>query len=364
MLGAPNALMITGGPTTVIDAFDVLPVPPSVEVTCTLLFFTPAVVPVTFIEIAHELLIANVPPDKLAEPAPATAVAVPPQVLVNALGVATTRPAGRLSVKATPVSAIVLAAGLVMVKVREVDPFRAIEAAPNALVIVGAEATVRLAVAVLPVPPLVELTAPVVLVYCPEVAPVTFTTTVQEVFVAMVLPVRLMLPEPATAVAVPPHVLVSALGVETTSPAGKESVNAAPVCATWLAAGLVMVKVSDVVPFSGIAAAPKALAIDGGATTLMLAEAVPPVPPSIEVTLPVVLFFVPAVVPVTFTLNVHEVLCARVAPDKLMTLVACVAVMVPPPQLPVSPLGVEITNPAGSVSLKPIPVSVVVVLLF
>jgi hypothetical protein len=36
---------------------------------------------------------------------------------------------------------------------------------PNSLVIVGAEATVRLAVAVFPVPPLVELTAPDVFVY-------------------------------------------------------------------------------------------------------------------------------------------------------------------------------------------------------
>jgi hypothetical protein len=41
-----------------------------------------------------------------------------------------------------------------------------------------------------------------------------------------------------------------------------------------------------------------------------------------------------------------------------------VAVIVPPPQLPVKPLGVETTKPAGNVSLKPIPPSVVVVLLF
>jgi hypothetical protein len=40
----------------------------------------------------------------------------------------------------------------------------------------------------------------------------------------------------------------------------------------------------------------------------MLAEAVPPVPPSVEVTAPVVLFFVPAVVPVTFTEKVQELL--------------------------------------------------------
>src|SRR5215469_189614 len=102
-----------------------------------------------------------------------------------------------------------------------------------------------------------------------------------------------------------------------------------------------------------------ALAVDGGATTAMLAEAVPPVPPSVDVTAPVVLFCCPAAVPVTFTLNVQEAVTARVAPDKLITLVFCVAVIVPPPQVPVRPFGVEIIRPAGKVSLNPIPVSVV-----
>src|SRR5258708_755065 len=96
--------MITGGATTVMLAFEVLPVPPSVDVTWVLLFFTPAVVPVTFTTTVHEALAASVPPERLAEPEPATAVAVPPHVLVNPLGVATTSPAGRVSVNATPVS--------------------------------------------------------------------------------------------------------------------------------------------------------------------------------------------------------------------------------------------------------------------
>lgn len=139
--------------------------------------------------------------------------------------------------------------------------------------------------------------------------------------VEILAPVKLTLVDPATAVAVPPQVLVNPLGVATTVPTGKESVNATPVSAPVLAAGLVMVKVSDVVLFNGMTAAPKALAMDGGATALMLAEAVPPVPPSVEVTLPVVLFLVPAVVPDTLTAKVHELLCARAAPDKLITLV-------------------------------------------
>src|SRR5262249_59867312 len=77
-----------------------------------------------------------------------------------------------------------------------------------------------------------------------------------------------------------------------------------------------------------------------------------------------VLFCGPAAVPVTFTLNVHELLAAIVPPDKLITLVPCVAVIVPAPQEPLSPLGVEITSPAGSVSLKATPLRATVVLLF
>lgn len=180
----------------------------------------------------------------------------------------------------------------------------------------------------------------------------------------MVPPVNDMLPEPATAVAVPPQVLVIPFGVATTIPAGSVSVKATPVSATALAAGFVTVKVSDVVPFNGMFEEPKALAIEGADTTLMLADAVPPVPPSVEVTFPVVLFFVPALVPVTFTANVHDVDCASDAPVRLTTFVAWVAVIVPPPHDPVSPFGVEITKPAGKVSVNPVPVSEVVVLLF
>ena len=193
--------------------------------------------------------------------------------------------------------------------------------------------------------------------------PVTFTEKVQLAFAANVPAERLMLPDPATAVAVPPQVLFKALGVATTRPAGRLSVKAIPVRLAVF--GFVMLKVSEVEPFNGMLAAPNALVIVGGASvTVRLADAVPPVPPSVEVTLPVVLFLIPAVVAVTFTEKVHEVEAARLAPVRLMTPVACVAVIVPPPQEPVRPFGVEITRPAGSVSLKPTPVSVVVVLLF
>ena len=106
------------------------------------------------------------------------------------------------------------------------------------------------------------------------------------------------------------------------------------------------------------------MAMDGGATTLIEAEAVPPVPPSFEVTWPVVLFFVPAVVPVTLTEKVQDALAARLAPVRLTLPDPATAVIVPLPQEPVRPLGVETTSPAGNVSLKPTPERLCVGLLF
>jgi hypothetical protein len=158
--------------------------------------------------------------------------------------------------------------------------------------------------------------------------------------------------------------LVSPLGVATTIPAGKGSENATPVSATALAAGFVIVMVSEVVALRATAVGLNTFAIDGGATTLIEADAVPPVPPSVEVTLPVVLFCVPAAAPVTFTEKVHDVLAARAAPVKLITLVPAVAVIVPAPQVPTWPFGVAITSPAGRVSLKPKPDRLCAVLLF
>jgi len=173
-LAAPKALMMTGGATTVMDALDVLPVPPSVEVIATLLFFIPAVVPVTLTDTVQLALAASVPAERLTEPEPPTAVPVPPQVSLRFGVDAITRPAGRVSVNVTPFKVTVVF-GLVMLKVKLVVPFKGMFAAPKDLVIVGGEATVRFAVAVFPVPPLVEVTFPVVLVYWPELAPVTVT---------------------------------------------------------------------------------------------------------------------------------------------------------------------------------------------
>jgi len=219
------------------------------------------------------------------------------------------------------VSEIVFVAGLLMVNVKLVEAFSEMLVAPKAFTITGGVATLKFAVAVLPVPPFVEVTLPVVLTNWPDATPVIFAVNVHVLVAAMVPPVKEMPLDPATAVAVPPQVFVNPFGVATTSPAGSVSVNATPVSAMAFPAGLEIVKVSEVVPFNGRLAAPNALAMEGGETTLMLADAVPPVPPSTDVTFPVVLFFVPAAVPVTFTANVQLVLDASVAPVRLITFV-------------------------------------------
>src|SRR5689334_6629663 len=110
----------------------VLPVPPSVEVTAPdVLLWTPAVVPVTFTANVHDPPAGSVPPDRLMVPEPAVAVIVPaPHEPVSPFGFATTNPDGRLSLKPTPDSAAV-AFGLLIVNVSDVDPFSAIDAAPN-----------------------------------------------------------------------------------------------------------------------------------------------------------------------------------------------------------------------------------------
>src|SRR5438046_3025590 len=229
-------------------------------------------------------------------PVGAVVVNVPPHTVADAL--ATVSPVGSVSVNATPVSGFTFAAGLVMVKVNDVVAFNAIVEGLNTFAIDGGASTAMLAEAVPPVPPSVEVTLPVVLFFTPAVVPCTFTETVHEALVARVPADRLTEPEPATAVAVPPQVLLRPFGVATTRPAGKLSVKATPVRAT-LVFGFVMLNVSDVVPFNGICAAPNALLIDGGEATVRFALAVLLVPPWVEVRLPVVLVARPGAAPVT-----------------------------------------------------------------
>jgi hypothetical protein len=124
------------------------------------------------------------------------------------------------------------------------------------------------AVAVLPVLPPVALTVPVVLTWLPAAVAVTFTEKLQELLMAIVPAVRLMLCEPAEAVTIPtPHVPVRPLGVDTTNPEGRLSTNATPFRGV-VVFGLVIVKVSEVALLKGIDVAPNALLIVGGVTTV------------------------------------------------------------------------------------------------
>src|SRR5438309_1463832 len=91
--------------------------------------------------------------------------------------------------------------------------------------------------------------------------------------------------------------------------------------------------------------------------TVMLAVAVLPVPPFVEVTAPVLMLFGPVAVPTTFTLNVPVPLGARVPPLKVIVLDPAMAVIVPEPILPLRPLGAATTNPTGKGTLNAIPLS-------
>ena len=122
IVSGTNILLIVGGLATNSVAEAEPPVPPLVELTGPVEFrYEPVNELVTFTATVHELLTGIVPP--VRETVPEPAVAVPPQVLIKPFGVATTRFAGKLSVKATPASATVFARGLVIVTVSVLTPF-------------------------------------------------------------------------------------------------------------------------------------------------------------------------------------------------------------------------------------------------
>ena len=97
---------------------------------------------------------------------------------------------------------------------------------------------------------------------------------------AMEPPVSMTAPDPAVAVMVPPpQEPVSPFGLAIVSPAGSVSTNPTPVRGTALADGFVIVKLNALFVFGGTTVGLKSFAIDGGATTPILADAVPPMPP-------------------------------------------------------------------------------------
>jgi len=287
----PNDLVMVGGFSTAIKALAVVPVPPLVELTVPVVFvFVPAVVLVTLPVMVQLLLVGIEAPLMLTElvPTPPPVNVAPEQLVVAA--VEKVIPVGRVSLTATPVRATVLAAGLVIVMVIvEVPVFTAMLADPNDLVMVGAATAVKVAEAVVPVPPFVALTVPVVLALLPAVVGVTVTETEQLPLTGTLPPLRLMLVAFAFAVNVPPQLLVVVGELVTCRPEGNESLTATPVSAALLPAGLVMVIVSVEDPPTLMLVGAKLLVIVGGESTFNVAVALVPVPPFDELTLPVVL---------------------------------------------------------------------------
>src|SRR5271169_3534773 len=300
---------------------------------------------------AQLLLAATVPPLRLIEVEAAVApVRVPLQVFVELGVVATCRPVGNVSVTARPVRGTVLPVGLVMVSVSVVfEPVpTGIEPAANDLVIVGGFSTAMVALAVVPVPPLVELTAPVVFVLTPEVVLVTLPVMVQLPLVGIEAPLMLtvLVPTPPPVSAAPEQLVVAA--VEKVIPGGRVSLTATPDSAT-LFAGFVMVMVIVEVPVpTAMLADPNDLVMVGAASTARVALAVVPVPPLVELTLPVTLFLVPlelAVTP-TFTWQLAPGV-AMDPPVRLMEPAPAFAVKVPPQVLTaLSPWLVHVTEPS------------------
>jgi len=346
-----------------------------VEVTVTLLVCNPAEVSVIFTDNMHVAPVASAAADRLTEVLPGVAVAVPLQVVVKPLDDDTTIPSGKLSVKATPARATVLAAGLVRVNVREVDPFSGILAAPNTLAMVGGAATYKVAEAVPPVPPSFEAMVLVTLFLVPAVVPTTFTVILQSVSAATVPPDRLTKPLFGVATAEPPQPSKISLGEATTTPYGRVSEKARPLRpdelfwftttnVNWavLLSGMVYGPTSPrgradgfrVRAAGGSDTSPNDFEKNGGDTTVRLAVEVLPVPALAEVTV-TLLFFTPEEMPVTFTDSEHEALEASVTPDKVTELPPGGAADVPP-QLVLRSVVDDTTNPAGRVSVKATPV--------
>jgi hypothetical protein len=134
--------------------------------------------------------------------------------------------------------------------------------------------TVMLAVAARPGSLWVEVMALVVLAWTPGATPTTSTAKVHAAPAASVSPAIETTLAPAAAVMVP-QLPTMLFGVAIARPAGSGSVklmfvrdprrSAGPASSVGTVLGLVIVKVSDVVPSTGIDAAPKAMATVGGA---------------------------------------------------------------------------------------------------
>ena len=119
--------------------------------------------------------------------------------------------------------------------------------------------------------------------------------------------------------------------------------------------GFVIVSVSVAVVLIWVEATLNDFVIVGGGTTTTVAEAVVPVPSFVELTVPVVFAFDPAVVPVTLTETAQVAPGVEIEPPVRLMLVALATGEKVPPQVLVAPGVAETVNPVGKVSLTAMP---------
>ena len=207
----------------------------------------------------HEEPADNVSPESGSIFEPVTAVIVPLGQLLVRPG-ATRRPPGMVSVNAIPFSEFE-GFELVTVKVTLVSVTKLISVLAKDPLSAGGARETNVAVAVFPVPALEPAVTEL-----PNVAQtlaITLALMVQDEEAANVMPVRVMVPEPDTAVIVPlGHVVLSPLGVDAGRPDGKLSVKLMP--ARELPFGLVKVNIRLATPLTGTVAEPNASEIVAG----------------------------------------------------------------------------------------------------
>jgi hypothetical protein len=165
--------------------------------------------------------------------------------------------------------------GFVIVKLSVLLAFKAMVLGLKPTVTVGGATTRRLAVAVLPIPPSVELIWALALL-APAVVPDTVTEIVHDVFVGSEPPLSCTVDPEFASDAVPPQPLLVTVP-PATRPLLRVALNASP-WSVMLLAGLLIVNVSEVIPVSGmLGVAPNATEMLGGAATVKDAVADPPV---------------------------------------------------------------------------------------
>ena len=158
---------------------------------------------------------------------------------------------------------------MVIVKVSVVNPLVRMIDGENAFTMLGVRITPVTDALAIPfgpvfVPDSVAEMFPVVLVIRPDLMIFTFTLAVQLLFAAREPSEKSITTDPADALKTAPvHVVLAAEGDATIKPSGRKSVNWIPLSVVDVL-GLVIVKVSVVVPFTTTDGKPKTLAMVGG----------------------------------------------------------------------------------------------------